>query len=134
MLLLLQKVTTSCKYITNIWLNLIFEDIEGLEISNLCLGLWDFGWLPSNFFVVARYAASPIVVRYHAKRCPFPLTPSNFLFWPRSFYKWLKPEGKVLTNDYWRTVASPSAYFSEYVWQRVIICMMRTLMDRCAPQ
>ncbi|KAL6545523.1 glycylpeptide N-tetradecanoyltransferase [Orobanche gracilis] len=36
----------------------------------------------------------------------------------RSFYKWLKPGGKVLISDYCRNAGSPSAEFSEYIKQR----------------
>ncbi|GFP86241.1 phosphoethanolamine n-methyltransferase 1 [Phtheirospermum japonicum] len=36
----------------------------------------------------------------------------------RSFYKWLKPGGKVLISDYCRNAGSPSAEFSEYITQR----------------
>ncbi|XP_075490561.1 phosphoethanolamine N-methyltransferase 1-like isoform X1 [Primulina tabacum] len=36
----------------------------------------------------------------------------------RSFYKWLKPGGKVLTSDYCRHAGTPSAEFSEYIKQR----------------
>ncbi|EYU33965.1 hypothetical protein ABFS83_09G056000 [Erythranthe nasuta] len=36
----------------------------------------------------------------------------------RSFYKWLKPGGKVLISDYCRNVGSPSAEFAEYIKQR----------------
>ncbi|KAK6127617.1 hypothetical protein DH2020_038634 [Rehmannia glutinosa] len=36
----------------------------------------------------------------------------------RSFYKWLKPGGKVLISDYCRKAGTPSAEFSEYIKQR----------------
>ncbi|KAL3639404.1 glycylpeptide N-tetradecanoyltransferase [Castilleja foliolosa] len=36
----------------------------------------------------------------------------------RSFYKWLKPGGKVLISDYCRNAGSPSAEFSDYIKQR----------------
>ncbi|XP_075516828.1 phosphoethanolamine N-methyltransferase 1-like [Primulina tabacum] len=36
----------------------------------------------------------------------------------RSFYKWLKPGGKVLISDYCRSTGSPSAEFSQYIEQR----------------
>jgi len=36
----------------------------------------------------------------------------------RSFYKWLKPGGKVLISDYCKSAAEPSPEFSEYVKQR----------------
>ncbi|KAL6518112.1 glycylpeptide N-tetradecanoyltransferase [Orobanche minor] len=36
----------------------------------------------------------------------------------RSFYKWLKPGGKVLISDYCRNAGSPSAEFSGYIKQR----------------
>ncbi|KAK2975455.1 hypothetical protein RJ640_007801 [Escallonia rubra] len=36
----------------------------------------------------------------------------------KSFYKWLKPGGKVLISDYCRRAGSPSEEFSEYIKQR----------------
>ncbi|CAN6584827.1 unnamed protein product [Malus baccata var. baccata] len=36
----------------------------------------------------------------------------------RSFYKWLKPGGKVLISDYCRCVGTPSENFAEYIKQR----------------
>ncbi|KAM5570419.1 hypothetical protein ABKV19_011195 [Rosa sericea] len=36
----------------------------------------------------------------------------------RSFYKWLKPGGKVLITDYCRSAGTPSADFAEYIKQR----------------
>ncbi|PRQ15904.1 putative phosphoethanolamine N-methyltransferase [Rosa chinensis] len=36
----------------------------------------------------------------------------------RSFYKWLKPGGKVLITDYCRSAGNPSADFAEYIKQR----------------
>ncbi|PQQ15486.1 phosphoethanolamine N-methyltransferase 1 [Prunus yedoensis var. nudiflora] len=36
----------------------------------------------------------------------------------RSFYKWLKPGGKVLISDYCRSAGTPSAEFAEYIKQR----------------
>ncbi|KAK6127616.1 hypothetical protein DH2020_038633 [Rehmannia glutinosa] len=36
----------------------------------------------------------------------------------RSFYKWLKPGGKVLISDYCRKAGTPSAEFTEYIKQR----------------
>ncbi|KAG6413723.1 hypothetical protein SASPL_126437 [Salvia splendens] len=36
----------------------------------------------------------------------------------RSFYKWLKPGGKVLISDYCRNSGTPSAEFAEYIKQR----------------
>ncbi|XP_040998869.1 phosphoethanolamine N-methyltransferase 1-like [Juglans microcarpa x Juglans regia] len=36
----------------------------------------------------------------------------------RSFYKWLKPGGKVLISDYCRNAGTPSLEFSEYIKQR----------------
>ncbi|XP_059453480.1 phosphomethylethanolamine N-methyltransferase [Corylus avellana] len=36
----------------------------------------------------------------------------------RSFYKWLKPGGKVLISDYCRSAGTPSPEFAEYIKQR----------------
>ncbi|KAK3032115.1 hypothetical protein RJ639_037419 [Escallonia herrerae] len=36
----------------------------------------------------------------------------------KSFYKWLKPGGKVLISDYCRRAGSPSEEFAEYIKQR----------------
>ncbi|KAL9261335.1 Phosphoethanolamine N-methyltransferase-like protein [Drosera capensis] len=36
----------------------------------------------------------------------------------RSFYKWLKPGGKVLISDYCRSAGTPSLEFAEYIKQR----------------
>lgn len=36
----------------------------------------------------------------------------------KSFYKWLKPGGKVLISDYCRSAGTPSAEFAEYIKQR----------------
>lgn len=36
----------------------------------------------------------------------------------RSFYKWLKPGGKVLISDYCRSAGTPSSEFAEYIKQR----------------
>ncbi|CAD5323393.1 unnamed protein product [Arabidopsis thaliana] len=36
----------------------------------------------------------------------------------RTFFKWLKPGGKVLISDYCRSPKTPSAEFSEYIKQR----------------
>ncbi|KAH9617871.1 hypothetical protein KSS87_018616 [Heliosperma pusillum] len=36
----------------------------------------------------------------------------------RSFYKWLKPGGKVLISDYCRNAGTPSPEFAEYIKQR----------------
>lgn len=36
----------------------------------------------------------------------------------RSFYKWLKPGGRVLISDYCRNAGNPSAEFAEYIKQR----------------
>ncbi|KAE8124811.1 hypothetical protein FH972_019662 [Carpinus fangiana] len=36
----------------------------------------------------------------------------------RSFYKWLKPGGKVLISDYCKSAGTPSPEFSEYIKQR----------------
>ncbi|KAL9273948.1 Phosphoethanolamine N-methyltransferase-like protein [Drosera capensis] len=36
----------------------------------------------------------------------------------RSFYRWLKPGGKVLISDYCRSAGTPSSEFSEYIKQR----------------
>ncbi|XVF32036.1 hypothetical protein REPUB_Repub17cG0047000 [Reevesia pubescens] len=36
----------------------------------------------------------------------------------RSFFKWLKPGGKVLISDYCRSVGTPSLEFVEYIKQR----------------
>ncbi|KAK1406541.1 hypothetical protein QVD17_41950 [Tagetes erecta] len=36
----------------------------------------------------------------------------------RTFYKWLKPGGKVLISDYCQKSGTPSEYFAEYIKQR----------------
>ncbi|KAH7528573.1 hypothetical protein FEM48_Zijuj05G0086400 [Ziziphus jujuba var. spinosa] len=36
----------------------------------------------------------------------------------RSFYKWLKPGGKVLISDYCKSAGTPSSEFAEYIKQR----------------
>ncbi|KAM7279531.1 hypothetical protein ACFE04_006665 [Oxalis oulophora] len=36
----------------------------------------------------------------------------------RTFYKWLKPGGKVLITDYCRSAGTPSSEFAEYIKQR----------------
>ncbi|XVF50469.1 hypothetical protein PTKIN_Ptkin04bG0103700 [Pterospermum kingtungense] len=36
----------------------------------------------------------------------------------RSFYKWLKPGGKVLISDYCKSAGTPSPVFAEYIKQR----------------
>lgn len=36
----------------------------------------------------------------------------------RSFYKWLKPGGKVLISDYCKNAGTPSLEFAEYIKQR----------------
>ncbi|XP_021292334.1 phosphoethanolamine N-methyltransferase 1 [Herrania umbratica] len=36
----------------------------------------------------------------------------------RSFYKWLKPGGKVLISDYCKNAGTPSSEFAEYIKQR----------------
>jgi len=36
----------------------------------------------------------------------------------RSFFKWLKPGGKVLISDYCRSPGKPSEEFAEYIEQR----------------
>lgn len=36
----------------------------------------------------------------------------------RSFYKWLKPGGKVLISDYCKNTGTPSLEFAEYIKQR----------------
>ncbi|GLT65262.1 hypothetical protein SLA2020_377010 [Shorea laevis] len=36
----------------------------------------------------------------------------------RSFYKWLKPGGKVLISDYCKSAGTPSSEFEEYIKQR----------------
>jgi len=33
----------------------------------------------------------------------------------RSFYKWLKPGGKILITDYCKSASSPSSEFAEYI-------------------
>ena len=33
----------------------------------------------------------------------------------RSFYKWLKPGGKILITDYCKSAGSPSLEFAEYI-------------------
>ena len=36
----------------------------------------------------------------------------------RSFFKWLKPGGKVLISDYCKCAGTPSPEFAEYIKQR----------------
>ena len=36
----------------------------------------------------------------------------------RSFYKWLKPGGKVLISDYCKSAGTPSVEFAKYIKQR----------------
>uniref|UniRef100_A0A6N2LI30 phosphoethanolamine N-methyltransferase n=1 Tax=Salix viminalis TaxID=40686 RepID=A0A6N2LI30_SALVM len=36
----------------------------------------------------------------------------------RSFFKWLKPGGKVLISDYCKSAGTPSPEFAEYIKQR----------------
>ena len=51
----------------------------------------------------------------------FEWLPVNFQDKPalfRSFYKWLKPGGKVLISDYCKSAGTPSPEFAEYIKQR----------------
>ena len=51
----------------------------------------------------------------------FEWLPVNFQDKPtlfRSFYKWLKPGGKVLISDYCKNAGTPSPEFAEYIKQR----------------
>ena len=36
----------------------------------------------------------------------------------RSFYKWVKPGGKILISDYCKSGGVPSSEFAEYIEQR----------------
>lgn len=57
---------------------------------------------------------SPSLKCMNSFRLTFQDKPALF----RSFYKWLKPGGKILISDYCKSAGTPSPEFTEYIRQR----------------